>query len=290
VTMEQWHDAKTYAVTNGSVTGRDGVVIPIRDYVPAMETTSSPFLWIHGGGFAGGGLDQKESDAPARYLAASGRRVRTVDYRLVPVPSLFRDQKPRPSANRYPAALHDVIDVAQDLSTVTGGPIAMGGASAGANLAAAAAMMSRDEGTLDLLALVYVYGAFHFAVPDNPQIESELRGPLVKWMFNPKMAHRICLNYVGDPALMAPGYAFPAGADVHALPPSLLLNSENDRLRSSGEVFADELRAAGVDVHEETVPGARHGFLNAFRKPRFAEELSKIENWLAAHDQAAAHA
>jgi acetyl esterase len=289
VTTEQWHDSRTYTVNNATVTGRDGTVIPVRDYVPTNQTSSSPFLWVHGGGFAGGGLDQKESDAPARFLAAAGRRVRTVDYRLVPVPSLFRDQRPRPSKNRYPAALHDVLDVAQDLSAVSGQPIGMGGASAGANLAAAAAMLNRDEGTLDLLALVYVYGAFHFAVPDNPKIESELRGPLVRWMFNPKMARRICLNYVGDPALMAPGYAFPAGGDLHALPPSLLLNSENDRLRSSGEVFAEELRAAGVDVHEETVTGARHGFLNAFRKPRFTAEMDKIEAWLTAHNGAPAH-
>jgi acetyl esterase/lipase len=283
VTTAQTKTDTPFTVTNTTVTGRDGNAIAVRDYVPVLETSAAPFLWVHGGGFAGGGLNQKESDAPARFLAATGRRVRTVDYRLVPVPSLIRDQKPRPHPNRYPAALHDVVDVAADLASVTGQRIAMGGASAGANLAAAAAMMVRDEGTLDLLSLVFVYGAFHFAVPDNAEIEKQLRGPIVRWMFNPNMARRICLNYVRDPALMVPGYAFPAGGDLHALPPALLLNSENDRLRSSGEVFAEELRAASVEVHEETVPGARHGFLNAFRKPTFTEQMLTVESWLQAH-------
>jgi acetyl esterase/lipase len=285
VTTEQPQIAAEFTVTNATVSGRDGNAIPVRDYIPAVETADAPFLWVHGGGFAGGGLNQKESDAPARFLAATGRRVRTVDYRLLPVPSLIRDQKVRPHPNRYPAALHDVVDVAADLSSVTERRIGLGGASAGANLAAAAAMMVRDEGRLDLLSLVFVYGAFHSAVPDSPEIEKQLRGPIVKWMFNPNMARRICLNYVRDPALMVPGYAFPGGADVHALPPALLLNSENDRLRSSGEVFADDLRDAGVEVHEETVPGARHGFLNAFRTPTFSEQMRTIESWLRSHDR-----
>jgi acetyl esterase/lipase len=284
VTTEQTKTAAAFTVTNTTVTGRDGNAIAVRDYLPTLETSAAPFLWVHGGGFAGGGLNQKESDAPARFLAAQGRSVRTVDYRLVPVPSLIWDQKPRPHPNRYPAALYDVIDVAADLASTTGSRIAMGGASAGANLAAAAAMMVRDEGTLDPRSLVFVYGAFHFAVPHNAEIEKQLRGPIVKWMFNPAMARRICLNYVRDPALMVAGYAFPGGADLHDLPPSLLLNSENDRLRSSGEAFAADLRAAGVDVHEETVAGARHGFLNAFRTPTFGEQMRTVESWLQAHD------
>lgn len=273
----------TYTVKNSTVPGRGGA-IPVRDYVPDTQTDGSAFLWVHGGGFIGGGLDQKESDAPARYLAARGRRVRTIDYRLVTGVHLFREPDLRPQPNRFPAALHDVVDVAADLADVTGRPITMGGASAGANLAAGATMFMRDEGASGPLTLVLVYGAFHSTVPVSPEVEQALRGPLVRWMFNPTMVRRIFLGYVGDPALFVPGYASPGGGDLHDFPPTLSLDAENDRLRASGHAFADELRAVGVDVHEEVVPHARHGFLNAYTKPPFLDSMLTVENWLLAHD------
>jgi acetyl esterase/lipase len=273
----------SYTVKNSTVQGRGGA-IPVRDYLPAGDTSGAAFLWVHGGGFIGGGLDQKESDAPARYLADRGRRVRTIDYRLVTGVHLFREPDLKPQPNRFPAALHDVVDVAADLAAVTGRAIAMGGASAGANLAAGATMFIRDEGASGPATLVLMYGAFHSAVPESPEVERALRGPLVKWMFNPTMVRRIFLGYVGDPALFVPGYAAPGGGDLHGFPPTLSMDAEIDRLRASGHAFADELRAAGVAVHEEVVPGARHGFLNAFNKPPFKNSMLTVENWLREHD------
>jgi acetyl esterase len=271
-----------FRVENVDVIGRDGV-IRVRDYLPAVDSSSgsTPFLWIHGGGFAAGGLDQEESDAPARFLAATGRRVRTVDYRLVSALKFFTGLGRRP--NLFPAALHDVVDVATDLAAITGGRISVGGASAGANLAASAALMIRDGGHLDLTALVLAYGAFHAVLPEDAEVERALRGPVAHLMFTPAMTRRVYVNYVGDPSLLVPGYAVPGGADLHSLPPTLLLNADNDRLRSSGHAFADELRAAAVEVHEEVVAG-RHGFLNSTRTAGFAERMQTIESWLRAHD------
>jgi acetyl esterase len=273
----------SYSVHNSTVHGRGGV-IPVRDYLPATESNGAAFLWVHGGGFVAGGLDQKESDAPARYLAARGRRVRTIDYRLVKGVHLFREPDLKPQPNRFPAALHDVADVAADLATITGRQIAMGGASAGANLAAGATMFLRDQGAAGPVTLVLVYGAFHPTVPESSEVEQALRGPLVRWMFNPTMVRRIFLGYVGDPALFVPGYAAPGGADLHAFPATLSLDAENDRLRASGHAFADDLRAAGVEVHEEVVPSARHGFLNAYKKAPFIDSMRTVDAWLRAHD------
>jgi acetyl esterase len=272
----------TYRVQDAVVAGRDGD-IPVREYLPATET-GAPFVWMHGGGFAFGGLDMKESDAPARFIAATGRRVRAVDYRLAPKIGPWTKPDLRHKPGRFPEAMHDVVDAAADLASVTGRRIAIGGASAGANLAAAAALMIRDEGHLEPFALVLPYGAFHSVLPENDQIEGELRGLAGRIMFTPAMTERIFLNYVGDRALIAtPGYSAPAGSDLHGLPPTILINADNDRLRRSGHAFADELRAAGVEVREETVHGA-HGFLNSPKKAGFAERMGWIVDWLDAHE------
>lgn len=271
-----------YTVRNGSVAGRDGS-IPIRDYLPTTQTGAAPFLWIHGGGFVAGGLDQKESDAPARFLAARGRWVRAIDYRLAPNPGLFRKLKLYPDPNRFPAAHHDVLDVAAALRDEAGVPIGVGGASAGANLAAGAVLAMRDNSTELPLTQVLVYGAFHAEYPVNDAVEASLTGPLVRWMFNPKMVERIVLNYVGDKSEIGNPYAFPGGADVHGLPPTLSLDASNDRLRKSGHAYHEELKAAGVTT-EERVLQAHHGFLNAAKRKPFIDGMPIIESWLERFD------
>jgi acetyl esterase len=270
-------------IRDGSVDGRGGSVA-VRDYVPTPITKPTAFLWVHGGGFTSGGLDQKESDAPARALAAWGRCVRTVEYRLAPPSKLWGEVPLGARPGRFPAAHHDVLDVAADLIAETGGPIALGGASAGANIAAGVALALRDAGDPGIRALVLAYGTFHAALPDRPDVERDLKGPLVKWAFNPKMTHRMNLNYVGDEALLRPGLAFPGGADLRGLPPALVLNSRLDRLRASGDTFADELRAAGVEVETDVLPST-HAFLNAPAKAPFTTGMRLIAEWLDRHDQ-----
>jgi acetyl esterase len=263
------------------IPGRDGHV-RVRDYHPANRTARTAFLWVHGGGFAYGDLDMKESDAPARELAASGTFVRTVDYRLAPKIGFFGKPDPSSMPGRFPLGLHDVIDAATSLAELEGALINLGGASAGANLAAGAALSLRDERATILHSLVLAYGAFHSVMPVS-SIERELRGPLARWAFNPAMVRRIVLNYVGDPALLVPGYAFPAGADLKGLPPTFSMDASNDRLRESGKEFADELRAAGIEVTYTVVKGT-HGFLGAPGRRKFADGMRELSAWLAAHD------
>ena len=274
--------ADTIVVDEHLIDGRDGTVL-VRDYRPTTLVARTSFLWVHGGGFSSGGLDQKESDAPARLIAAAGTPVRTLQYRLAPKASLFKDPDLTHHEGRYPAGLHDVVDAAKSLIAATGGPINVGGASAGADLAAGAVLSLRDEGAKDVRAVVLAYGTLHAVLPPNDQIESELKGFLAKWAFNPTMLRRMNLNYVGDPALLVPGYAFPGGADLHGFPPTLLINAVNDRLRLSGHAFANELRAIGTEVQEHVIPGT-HAFLDKPKSDGFAQGIRYMTDWLNSHD------
>ncbi len=267
-----------YAVEDGVVRGRDGD-IRIRDYRPTSGTASAPLLWVHGGGFVLGGLDQKESDAPARYLAAAGRWVRTLEYRLAPNIGLFRQPTLGAAPGRFPAAHHDVVDVATALRDESGTLIDIGGASAGANLTAGGVLALRDQGLECLHSVVLAYGAFHSRIPEDARVESSLRGPIARWFFNPGMTRRMALNYVGTVEDLGQAYAFPGGADLRGFPPTLVLDAHNDRLRSSGHAFADELRRAGSTVSEVVVDG-RHGFLGTPRRRSYRTGMTTIADWL----------
>jgi acetyl esterase len=271
-----------YQITSGTVAGRDGE-IPIRDYRPDTPGGASPFLWVHGGGFVAGGLDQKESDEPARYLAARGRWVRTLDYRLAPNIGLFGKPKPGAAPGRFPAAHHDILDVAAALRRESGKPIALGGASAGANLAAGVVLAMRDSGVELPRSLVIVYGVLHSVLPIDDDVESSLRGPIARWLFKPPLTRRMNFNYVGVESGLANPYAFPGAADLHGLPPTLTLDARNDRLRSSGHAFYERLTDSGVQA-SELVVDARHGFLNYPKRPAFDRGMTAIDEWLCHHD------
>ncbi|WP_040790300.1 alpha/beta hydrolase [Nocardia paucivorans] len=267
-------------VRDGAITGRHGP-IPIRDYLPAREKPGAvALLWLHGGGFVSGGLDQRESHIVALRVAESGRRVRTVDYPLVPKAPALPRAILRPSENRYPVPLDAVVSAVDDLRAERP-RLALGGASAGACLAASAALRLRDDGKDPSNGLVLCYGAFHAALPPLPDsVRSRVRGPRGLTQFSPRVIHRMNLNYVGSTeALTAPG-VFPGGSDLAKLPATLLLDADHDTLRASGETFATELIAAGVATEHIVVPHTGHGFLNRPRTRAFRRAIGTIVEWL----------
>lgn len=71
------------------------------------------------------------------------------------------------------------------------------------------------------------------------------------------------LNYVGEPALLTEPYAFPTYARQEGLPPTLIINSDHDGMRSSGEANGAQLVAAGVDIVVIREVAVYHGHLNA---------------------------
>ncbi|MEU4227022.1 alpha/beta hydrolase fold domain-containing protein [Nonomuraea sp. NPDC026600] len=271
-----------------TVRGRGGQ-IPIRDYLPEdARDGAAALMWIHGGGWMSGGLDQKESHAVAKAMASTGRPVRTVDYRLAPALGLraLSARSPlvlQPSENRFPAASDDVVSVIADWAETGDGRLFIGGASAGANLAVKAAVALRQETDMQPLGLALAYGGFHSALPPLPEsVRSRLTGVAGLIAFTPASYDRMALNYVGDQRLLPE--AFPTGADLAGLPPALVMDADRDSLRASGDQFASDLRAVGSAVDYVIIEKTLHGFLNMHRSRGFRRGIETMSRWLDAHD------
>src|SRR5690606_14776539 len=136
-------------VETRDVPGPAGAV-PVRLYVPEGAETPGPALvYLHGGGWVVGSLDTH--DGLCRALANRARvRVASVDYRLAP-------------EHPFPAAAEDAYAVTKHLAEhgaalgIDGGRLAVGGDSAGGNLAAVVALMARDRGGPSLRHQVLIY-------------------------------------------------------------------------------------------------------------------------------------
>jgi acetyl esterase/lipase len=114
----------------------------------------------------------------------------------------------------------------------------------------------------------------------SPELVPKLSRLPPQMRYEPEMFEAVIENYLGAPAGTAPSYAMPALADLQGLPRTLVVNCEYDRLRASGEAFADSLRRAEVDTCLRTAPGVAHGHLN---RPYLAEAqrtLTDMSHWI----------
>ena len=252
------YQAPDVSVRSAAAPGPHGQV-PVRVYDDGAGDGSRPCLvWMHGGGFMMGDLDMPEADWTSRELAGrAGAVVVSVDYRLCT------------GGVHYPVPHDDVVAAvrwARENASSLGidpGRVCVGGASAGANLAAGAALKLRDADGQPPAHLIFAYGVAHTVIPpmsaDHAALMREVPAVL---KFPPEATGFLNVNYLGGPISQADGYAFPALADLRGLCPVLVLNAEYDDLRASGQAFASALAAAGVDVRQVTVTSMLHGFLN----------------------------
>ncbi|MFJ9085510.1 alpha/beta hydrolase [Streptomyces sp. NPDC102384] len=238
-----------------------GPEIPVRVYRPAGPNASarSCLVWLHGGAWVGGDLDMPEAHETARGIAGRADAVVvSVDYRLCSKDVHF----PAPHDDVV-AAFRWVREHAAELG-VDPARIAIGGASAGGNLAAGATLHLRDEGETPWQTLL-LYPLVHVPLPD-PSDElaaalAEVPAPLR--MLNEHLDPVLDLMLDGAPVETASAYVFPGHAeDLSGFPPTYIDNDEFDPLRSSGERFAEQLRAAGADVEQVLSAGVLHGHLN----------------------------
>jgi acetyl esterase/lipase len=249
-------------IRDDAVRGRHGD-IPLRRYRSRALGAGPALVWVHGGAFSHGGLDQFESHAVSAALARQGIDVVAVDYRRVPAWSWFRDAPPGDLPGvRFPVRLDDVSDAFAAIAARRPG-VVLGGASAGACLAAAAALRMVSDGGVAPASLLLAYGTFHAELPAVPaQLRSRLRGPHGLGQFTPTIVRRMNHNYAGNADAMHEPFAFPGGHALAGLPPVLLVDADRDALRASGEAFAGELSAAQVPVEHYVIAGSRHGFLD----------------------------
>ncbi|MBW9109123.1 alpha/beta hydrolase fold domain-containing protein [Microbacterium trichothecenolyticum] len=261
---------------------------------PAREPNGTGLLWAHGGGFAFGDLDMPESDWVAAQLASRGTTVVSVDYRLAPVPEEWADAATPPRAgHHYPAASDDlltawswVLENAARLR-VDRRRLAIGGTSAGGNLAAGATLRLLERRAETLPALVLL--AYPTLLAVQPAPDAALRAALDAQpdadRFGPDAVRGMYENYLGGPVDGAPLGAVPGLArreDLAQFPPTLMVNGDVDELRVSGEAFAASLRDAGRPVDVVTEPGTDHGHLNRPHEPAASVTIDRFASRLAA--------
>ncbi len=232
-------------------------------------------MWFHGGAFMWGNLDTPEADHFSRQMTdRTGVVVISVDYRLC------NDEihLPVPHDDCY-AVYTWVRQHAADLG-IDPGRLAVGGGSAGGNLAASGSLHA-ETGQAPWQMLL-AYPVLH---PELPEAGDDLRAAIEATppalRFTPEACVRINEYVMGRPNSAATAYDFPGLAPDHSrFPPAYIENSEFDTLRASGERFAADLAAAGVPVEQVTAAGVPHGHLNAVGSPmleaayqRFARRL-----------------
>ena len=262
--------------------GPDGTV-PVRNYDPAagVAPASGPtLLWLHGGGFFRGGLDQPEAHDVAGALARQGLAVATLGYRLAPPPGLgWNRSRAGRARGRFPLPLDDVLTAYREVSARSPEGVILGGASAGACLAAAATLRAVEEG-LRPAGAVFVYGFFHSEHPRarDPRQRSRRHRRITHAPWALDVMNR---NYAGSRGSLSDRLAFPGGHEIGGFPRTLVINAEYDNMRASGDLFAAEL-GAGTNLEHHVLPGTRHAFLNRPALDEFATTISIISAW--SHD------
>jgi acetyl esterase len=233
--------------------------LPARLYDPTDGKEPAPLLlYMHGGGWVIGDLDLE--DRAIRLLAlASGARIISLDYRLAP-------------EHPFPVPIDDVVAAFRWLvanATTFGGTadkIAVGGASAGANLAMAGALRLRDEGGQAPCLLVLLYGVF--GVDQTTASYREFARPE---LFTPAMEAFFQI-YAGDEAKRQHPLVAPLLADLSGLPPAFVNAAGLDTLRDDSRALAARLAEVGVPVEFKEYPGVLHGFTQYSRVSQVARD------------------
>ena len=237
-------------VEDRDLPGPDGA-IPVRIYNPAGSGPFPVLVFFHGGGWVVCDIDTH--DPVCRSLARAAECiVVSVDYRLAP-------------EHKFPAAANDCYAATQwvmnNATLINGDPdrVAVGGDSAGGNLAAVVALMARDRGGPALVFQLLVYPVTDYYTPGTPSYQQNADGYFLTrddmvWFWN---------HYLNGEADVANPYACPLrAASLAGLPSALVITAEFDPLRDEGEMYAARLRESGVAAKLVRYDGMIHGFFS----------------------------
>ena len=239
--------------------------LPVRIFTPKDGHGPWPVVvYYHGGGWVI--ADKNTYDAGARALSKMANAVVvSVDYRQGP-------------EHKFPAAHDDAFAAYQwalaHAASIKGDPkkVALAGESAGGGLVVSTAIMARDKNVQMPTAVISVY----------PIAGTDTTTPSYKENANAKPLNRAMMSWFFDKYLDGPeDRSNPRvnvlAADLHGLPPTTIINAQIDPLRSEGEMLAQKLRAAGVDVQHKTYDGVTHEFFGmgaVVDKAKDAEQMA----------------
>jgi acetyl esterase/lipase len=237
-------------VTDMKIPGPAGE-IPLRVYAPSGAGPFGCLVFFHGGGWVIGSIETH--DVLCReFTAGAGVVTVSVDYRLGP-------------EHRFPAAPEDcyaavkcAFDNAKSIN-IDPHRIAVGGDSAGGNLAAVVAQMARDRGGPHVAFQLLIYPATDCANETPSQREFVQDGYILsradmEWFYG---------HYLNSAADKTDPYVSPALAkSLAGLPTAYVITAAIDPLRDEGEAYAAKLRTAGVKVKAKRYDGVCHGFVS----------------------------
>ncbi|TDO12026.1 acetyl esterase [Mycobacterium sp. BK086] len=225
-----------------------GDTVGVRVYRPSASAPLPILVYAHGGGFVFCDLDSH--DGLCRSLAnLVPAIVVSVDYRLAP-------------EHRWPTAAEDVLAVSRWAAAHApelggdAGRIAVGGDSAGGNLAAVTTLMARDRGGPTIAAQLLMYPVI------DADFDTESYQRFGRGFYNPRLALQWYWDqYVPDVGDRRDPYAAPLHGNLSGLPPAVVVIAGHDPLRDEGIAYADALTAAGVSTTRCVFDGGIHGFM-----------------------------
>lgn len=244
-----------------------------RLYLPPADAPAptAALVWVHGGAFVIGSLDQNEAHWPAVELAAAGIPVLSVDYRLCI------------AGVHYPTPQDDVISAWRwagkhaDHLGVSAAQLHLGGGSAGGCVVAGATLRLRDESQQLPASLYLAYPVLEGKLPNATTAMAEglaaAKSPSDEWL------RCMFANWAGSAPWDDP-YVSPGRAELTGLPPTYVLTCGRDALRRSSEPFVARLLAADVSVAHDVAPDSEHA---PFDRPGSADgdhALQRLGTWL----------
>lgn len=233
-------------------------------------------IWFHGGGYEEGDFNMIESHVFAMELADRGLiNLFNVDYSKCKNGVQF----PTPLEDGYAALKY----VAANIGAVESDPkhIYVGGISAGGALAAVVATMDRDAGTHLLAGAMLNCPVLHRVIPE---FSDELVADLTQWPFYlDNRSIEPLLERIGGDVAGAPDWWWAGDiSDFAGLPPMQIINCQYDGLRASGEKYAADLAAAGVEVEVSYQPGVPHAHINRIPDDctEVVETMESMLSWI----------
>ncbi|MCC6180050.1 MAG: alpha/beta hydrolase [Chloroflexi bacterium] len=227
----------------------EGGEIPVTAFVPDAARPLPILVYYHGGGWVTGSIET-HANACRALARQTPCVVVSVEYRCAPEAKF-----PRPLEDCY-AATRWVAEHAEEFGG-DASRLAVGGDSAGGNLAAAVCLLARERGGPSIAYQLLIY-----PVTDHNFETASYRDMAHGYMLTRESMRWFWDHYLPSPDEVANPLASVLRADLHGLPPAYVITAECDPLRDEGDAYAERLKEAGVHVQHLRYPGMLHGFFN----------------------------